>query len=58
MPQILLLTEDGKIYKIVQWIDVEGSSRSEVIDIIEGTYPESVRAMDISSLVSFQILHS
>lgn len=48
----LLFADEGKIYKIVQWRDPEGESRSELIDILEGTYPEPVRAMDISSAVS------
>ncbi|XP_021968718.1 semaphorin-2A isoform X2 [Folsomia candida] len=43
-------THEGKIYKVVQWRDSEGESRSELIDILEGTYPEPVRAMDISSV--------
>ncbi|CAG7818868.1 unnamed protein product [Allacma fusca] len=43
-------TNEGKIYKIVQWRDNEGETRSELIDILEGTYPEPVRAMDISSM--------
>ena len=49
-----VISDEGKIYKIVQWRDVEGEMRSELIDILEGTYPEPVRAMDISSMVREQ----
>lgn len=49
---ILILTDEGKIYKIVQWRDEEGESRSELVDILEGTYPEPIRAMEISPAVS------
>ncbi|ODM98388.1 Semaphorin-2A, partial [Orchesella cincta] len=41
-------SHEGKIYKIVQWRDEEGESKSELIDILEGTYPEPIRAMEIS----------
>ena len=49
-----VISDEGKIYKIVQWRDIEGEMRSELIDILEGTYPEPVRAMDISSMVREQ----
>lgn len=45
-------TDDGKIYKIVQWKDEEGESKSELIDVLEGTYPEPIRAMEIAPAVS------
>jgi len=55
-PLLFIFTEKGKIYKIVQWRDTDGNSHSELIDIIEGTYPESVRAMEISSMVRHFLL--
>jgi len=53
--RILNNLDEGKIYKIVQWRDAEGEFRSELIDILEGTYPEPVRAMDISTTVSLYL---
>lgn len=44
-------TDEGKIYKIVHWTDGNGESKSELIDVLEGTYPEPVRAMEVSSMV-------
>lgn len=48
---IRFFTDEGKVYKIVQWQDLDGETHSELIDILEGVHPESVKAMDISSMV-------
>ncbi len=42
-------TNDGKIYKVSRWrSDTTGRFESTVLDIIEATAPEAVRAMTIS----------
>lgn len=30
--------DEGKIYKIVQWRDADGRMKSELVDVLEGTY--------------------
>uniref|UniRef100_T1JFR9 Semaphorin-2A n=1 Tax=Strigamia maritima TaxID=126957 RepID=T1JFR9_STRMM len=41
-------SNDGKVYKIVEWQDKEGT-HSDLLDVFEVTSPESIRAMQISS---------
>jgi len=42
-------TKDGKIYKISQWKDDEGRSKSTLLDVFQGTLEsEPIRAMEIS----------
>lgn len=48
--------DEGKIYKIVQWKDLDGRMRSELIDVLEGTYPEAIRVMELSAEVNITSL--
>jgi len=41
-------TSTGLVYKFVEWTDVDGESRTNVVDVFEATTPEPVRAMEIS----------
>ncbi|XP_023220113.1 semaphorin-2A-like isoform X2 [Centruroides vittatus] len=42
-------TNNGLIYKLVEWYDRTGEEHSNLIDIFEATTPDPIRAMQISS---------
>ncbi|ODM98681.1 Semaphorin-2A [Orchesella cincta] len=52
---LFVASNEGKIYKIVQWKNEDGRMRSELVDVLEGTYPEPIRTMEIS--VEFSSLY-
>ncbi|XP_042239882.1 semaphorin-2A-like [Homarus americanus] len=39
---------EGRVYKVVEWMDDEGVSHSELLDVYEVTTPEPIRAIQIS----------
>ncbi|XP_045608290.1 semaphorin-2A [Procambarus clarkii] len=39
---------EGRVYKVVEWLDEDGVSRSELLDVYEVTTPEPIRAIQIS----------
>ena len=41
-------SNDGRVYKIVQWIDDSGNSYSNLLDVFEVTPGEPIRGMEIS----------
>ncbi|XP_037086236.1 semaphorin-2A-like [Pollicipes pollicipes] len=41
-------SNDGKVYKIVEWSDAQGGSHSQLLDIFEVTRPEPIRQMALS----------
>lgn len=42
---------EGRVYKVVEWMDVDGISHSELLDVYEVTTPEPIRAIQISKKV-------
>ena len=48
---------DGRVYKVVQWLDeTTQQGKSELLDIFEVTSPEPIRMMEISPKVKWLIL--
>ena len=43
---------EGRVYKVVQWLDAEGLSHSQLLDVYEVTTPEPITAINISPKVS------
>ncbi len=41
-------TDRGQIYKISRWRDVNGRSHSELLDVMEATAPDAIRALAFS----------
>lgn len=50
---IFFFSDQGRVFKIVQWYTEEGSTESVLLDIFEVTPGEPVRVMEISSKVTF-----
>lgn len=44
-------TVEGRVYKVVEWLDEDGESRSELLNVYEVTTPAPIRAMQISKKV-------
>ena len=44
-------TVEGRVYKVVEWMDENGVSHSELLDVYEVTTPEPIRAIQISRKV-------
>lgn len=42
---------EGRVYKVVEWLDSDGVSHSELLDVYEVTTPEPIRAIQISKKV-------
>lgn len=42
---------EGRVYKVVEWMNDEGVSHSELLDVYEVTTPEPIRAIQISKKV-------
>lgn len=51
----LLVSDKGKVYKVVQWYDAGGESYSNLLDVFELTVEEPIRVMEISPLVIISI---
>ena len=51
-----VLTVEGRVYKVVQWLDHTGHSRSQLIDVYQVTTPEPITGLQISPRVSVYIL--
>lgn len=49
-------TDEGIIYKLVEWYNRDGEEHSNLVDIFEATTPEPIRSMEISSKVFFVYL--
>lgn len=49
-------TVEGRVYKVVEWMDVDGVSHSELLDVYEVTTPEPIRAIQISKKVTKSLL--
>lgn len=47
---------EGRVYKVVEWMDVDGVSHSELLDVYEVTTPEPIRAIQISKKVTKSLL--
>ncbi|CAG0887060.1 unnamed protein product [Cyprideis torosa] len=45
---IFTATNDGRLLKIAQWFDITGRSHSEIVDVVQVTNYEPIRAMVIS----------
>lgn len=41
-------TNNGLVYKIIEWYDQSGQVHSNMVDVIEATVPDPIRAMEIS----------
>ncbi|XP_018009025.1 semaphorin-2A [Hyalella azteca] len=39
---------EGRVYKVVQWLDADGMSHSQLLDVYEVTTPEPITAINIS----------
>ncbi|KAF2350737.1 Sema domain [Trinorchestia longiramus] len=39
---------EGRVYKVVQWLDADGASHSQLLDVYEVTTPEPITAINIS----------
>lgn len=46
-----LFAVEGRVYKVVEWLDSDGVSHSELLDVYEVTTPEPIRAIQISKKV-------
>lgn len=44
----LFVTGDGRVHKVVQWIDNNGDSQSILLDVFDVTPGEPIQAMEIS----------
>lgn len=42
------VTGDGRVYKVVQWVDSNGESQSILLDVFDVTPGETIQAMEIS----------
>lgn len=47
-PFLLCAAGDGRVHKVVQWIDNNGESQSILLDVFDVTPGEPIQAMEIS----------